>query len=119
MKNNYQTPENHPNTTLNVLTGLLVGGLAGAITTLLLAPQSGVKTRMLIQEKSIELRDQTLEMVDGVIAQVRADGKQLTSEGRQKAKELIHQGQELVIEQLEHVTEAVRAGESENSTRTI
>ena len=39
------------------LVGFVVGGLAGAVTALLLAPQSGEETRTVIKEKAIELRD--------------------------------------------------------------
>lgn len=95
---------------LGVLTGLVLGSLAGAAAMLLLAPQSGEKTRLLIQEKGIELRDQTTEMLDGVMAQVRHDGKQITVEGRQKAKQLLQQGQALVAEQLGNVSDAAMAG---------
>jgi gas vesicle protein len=95
---------------LGVLVGLVMGSLAGAAAMLLLAPQSGEKTRMLIQEKGIELRDQTSGMLDDVMAQVRTDGKKLSQEGRDKAKELFTQGQALVVEQLEHVSDAANAG---------
>jgi gas vesicle protein len=105
-----QNQESDNNNVLGVLLGVLVGGLAGAITMLLLAPQSGEKTRMLIQEKGIELRDQTTGMLDEVMAQVRTDGKKLTQDGRDKAKELYTQGQALVVEQLEHVSDAANAG---------
>lgn len=110
MNNEYQEVEHHNNNILGVLGGVLVGGLAGALTMLLLAPQSGAKTRMLIQAKGIELRDQTTGMIDDAIAQVRSDTKKLTKDGRKKAKELMHQGQGLVIEQLEHVSDAAKAG---------
>jgi gas vesicle protein len=95
---------------LGVITGLVMGSLAGAAAMLLLAPQSGEKTRLLIQEKGIELRDQTSDMLDEVMAQVRHDGKQITVEGRNKAKQLLQQGQTLVAEQLDHVSDAAAAG---------
>jgi gas vesicle protein len=81
MVNENQVPEYHHNNILGVLAGLLIGGLAGAVTVLLLAPQSGVDTRMQIREG-----------------------------GREKFKELKQHGQELVVEQLEHVSEAALAG---------
>ena len=62
----------------NVLLGMLIGGLAGAVAMLLLAPQSGEDTRMQIQEKGIELRDRTTEMVEDVVAQVRLDMNKFT-----------------------------------------
>jgi gas vesicle protein len=105
-----QEPEYHNNNVVGVLAGLLVGGLAGAVTMLLLAPQSGEKTRMQIQEKSIELRDRTSGMMEDVISQVRMDGSNITMSGRQKAQELLQHGQALVVEQLDHVSEAAQAG---------
>jgi len=98
------------NNILGVLVSLLMGGLAGAVTMLLMAPQSGEKTRKQIQEKSIELRDRTTEMLEDGLAQARLDGKKITRDGRRKAKELLHHGQELVSEQLEHVSDVVKAG---------
>ena len=44
--------------------GLLVGVLSGAIAALLLAPQSGEETRLMIKDKSIELRDKAQETAE-------------------------------------------------------
>jgi gas vesicle protein len=46
------------------LAGLLLGGLAGGITALLFAPQSGEETRTIIRDKAIELRDQANETME-------------------------------------------------------
>jgi gas vesicle protein len=100
----------HHNNTLSVFVGLLVGGLAGAVTMLLLAPQSGRDTRIQIQKKGIELRDRTTEIVEDAMAQVRSSRDRLSTSGREKLKELKHQGQELVVEQLDHVSEVAQAG---------
>jgi gas vesicle protein len=94
----------------NVLLGTLIGGLAGAVAMLLLAPQSGEDTRMHIQKKGIELRNLTTEMVEDTVAQVRSNANKVTIGGREKMKELKQQGQELVVEQLDHVSEAAQAG---------
>jgi gas vesicle protein len=61
----------HTNTMLNVLAGMLIGGLAGAVAMLLLAPKSGKDTRRHIQKKGIELRDRTTGIVEDTLAQVR------------------------------------------------
>ena len=53
MINENQEYRHTSNNTLNVLVGMLVGGLAGAVTMLLMAPQSGKRTRAQIQEKGI------------------------------------------------------------------
>ena len=46
------------------LIGFIVGGVAGAVAALLLAPQSGEETRTLLRDKSIELRDMAAEQAD-------------------------------------------------------
>jgi gas vesicle protein len=77
MINENQEYKYHTNP-LNLLVGMLVGSLVGAVTMLLLAPQSGKKTRMQIQEKGIELRDQTTELVEDTLAQVRSKANEIT-----------------------------------------
>jgi gas vesicle protein len=103
----YKYPTNN---ILNVLVGMLVGGLAGAVTMLLLAPQSGKDTRTQIRNKSVELRDRTNEIVEDTLAQVRSSVDKITLDGREKLNELKQHGQELAVEQLEHVSEAAKAG---------
>lgn len=94
---------------LGVLAGMLVGGLTGAVTMLLMAPQSGKETRMQIQEKAIELRDRTNVLVEDTMAQVRSSTNKITVVGREKLNELKEQGQGLAIEQLDHVSDAALA----------
>lgn len=96
----YQDPTNN---TLDVLGGMLIGALAGAVTMLLLAPQSGKDTRRQIQEKGTELRDRTTEMVENTIAQVRTNANKVTMS-------VEDYGQKLAVEQLENVSEAAQAG---------
>jgi gas vesicle protein len=95
---------------LNVVVGMLIGGLVGAVTMLLLAPQSGKETRNQIQQKSIELRDRTSEIVEDTMAQIRSSVDKISLDGREKIKELKQYGQELAVEQLDHVSEAAQAG---------
>lgn len=110
MNNENQEYRYLANNVLGVLAGILIGGLAGAVTMLLLAPQSGRDTRRQIKEKSIELRDRTTEMVEDTIAQVRSNANKIATSGREKIKELKQHGQEMAVEQLEHVSEAAQAG---------
>lgn len=109
MINENQELKYHSNI-FGIAVGMLVGALAGAVTMLLLAPQSGKDTRLQIREKGIELRDRTAEMVEETMAQVRLNANKITAGGREKIKELKKQGQELVVEQLDHVSEAAQAG---------
>ena len=96
----YKYPTNN---TLSVLVGMLIGGLAGAATMLLLAPQSGKDTRTQIQNKAIELRDRTTEMVTETIAQVRTNANKLTMDLKDRS-------QALAVEQLDNVSAAAQAG---------
>lgn len=100
----------HNNNVFGVFMGLLVGGLAGAVTMLLLAPQSGKDTRLQIQKKGIQLRDQTSKMLEEMMSQVRSSAGKISVGGRKKAEELLQQGQALVVEQLDHVSEAAQTG---------
>jgi gas vesicle protein len=106
-----QKLEKH-NNALSILASLVIGGLAGALTMLLLAPQSGEETRIQLQKKGIELRDLTTTMVGDTMAQVRLNTNRITMNGREKFKELKHQGQELAVEQLDHIMAAAEAGKA-------
>jgi len=96
--------------TLSVLTGLVVGGLVGAGTMLLLAPQPGEKTRAELKEGVSELRNRTAETVNDTLTQVKSKANHIKAEVQIKAKDLGHQGQDLLVKQLDHVTQAAEAG---------
>ena len=81
------------------LVGLLLGGMAGAMAMLLLAPQSGEKTRTQIQQKSIELRDRAVKNVEDAVAQTRTKARQITADVREKADKLEQRGQDAIDEQ--------------------
>ncbi len=69
------------------LVGFIVGGLTGAVVSLLFAPQSGEETRALIKDKSIELRDKASVTAEQAIAKAEA----AAAEARARADELAHQ----------------------------
>jgi gas vesicle protein len=93
----------------NVFLGMLVGGLAGAATMLLLAPQSGKRTRDQIKMKGIELRNQAAEGMKNTMAQVRSETQTVTDGVREKAGELKHLGQDQIVKQLDSASAAVKA----------
>ena len=97
----------HPAT---FLAGLLVGGLASAVTMLLFAPQSGKETRHQIQQKVLELRDRTTATMEGAVAQVRTKADQIKTDVSDKAKELKQQGQDVLVEGLDRVSAAAKSG---------
>ena len=98
--------------TMYFFAGLLVGGLAGATVSLLMAPRSGQETRDQIQHKGIELRDEVTETADNAVAQVRRKSQQVSTEVREKVGELKQRGQKLMDEQREHFS-TVLTGEND------
>ena len=97
---------------LRLLIGLLVGGLAGVVTMLLFAPQSGKQTRDQIEGATIELRDRTTRNVKKAVAQVRSGTDKLTTEVQDKADELKQLGQDKLVEQLDKVSAALDTGKT-------
>lgn len=69
------------------LVGFIVGGLTGAVVSLLFAPQSGEETRALIRDKSIELRDRAADTAEEALARAEA----AAAEARVRAEELARQ----------------------------
>ena len=69
------------------LVGFIVGGLTGAVVSLLFAPQSGEETRALIKDKSIELRDKAQVSAEEAIARAES----ATAEARARADDLARQ----------------------------
>lgn len=90
-----------------VLSGLLIGGLIGAGTALLFAPQAGEQTRAAIQHKTIELRDRTTEGVKGAVSQVTNKTRQVASNVLGRGQEVVQQGRDALENQLDEVTHTV------------
>jgi len=65
------------------LIGFVVGGVAGAVAALLLAPQSGEETRALIKDKSIELRDKAAEQAEVVASKANEFADQAKTRGKE------------------------------------
>jgi gas vesicle protein len=65
------------------LIGFVVGGVAGAVAALLLAPQSGEETRALIKDKSIELRDKAADQAEAVASKANEFADQAKLRGRE------------------------------------
>ena len=84
--------------------GLMVGGLAGAAVSLLMAPRSGQDTRDLILQKGIQLQDMATETADTAVSQVRRKSKQVSTEVGEKVEELKQRGEKLIDEQRDHLS---------------
>lgn len=88
------------------LVGFIVGGLTGAIASLLLAPQSGEETRTYLKEKAIELGDRATETAEQTYAEAEAAAneaiaraQELLKTAQARAAELSRQGQVVLEEQ--------------------
>ena|SRR5512133_3301095 len=77
------------------LVGFVVGGLAGAVTALLLAPQSGEETRTVIKEKAIELKDVAADSY----TEAYGAAEEFVKTTKDKAVELGQKGQVVLEEQ--------------------
>jgi gas vesicle protein len=65
------------------LIGFVIGGVAGAVAALLLAPQSGEETRAIIKDKSIELRDKAAEQAELVASKANEFADQAKTRGQE------------------------------------
>ncbi len=93
-----------------MLLGSLLGALIGALVMLLLAPQSGVKTRKQIQRKSRDMRLKTTDAVDDTVDQVRGKAHDITSGIHDQAEALQQRGVDRVNDQKERWMPVFEAG---------
>ncbi len=110
MNDHMQAHEDDGNNAGGFLAGLLIGGMAGAGAMLLLAPQSGKRTRTKIQHQGVELRDQAVETLEDTVAQARVKARQITADVREQAEELQQRGQNLLDEKKEQLFTVVKDG---------
>lgn len=99
------------------MSGLLLGGIAGAVTALLLAPQSGEETRKVIIDKSLELKDKAVETVEEARQQAekaaedaRLAAQEYTQKAQEQAKKLQEQGRVILEEQKQKLTKVTKGG---------
>jgi len=92
------------------LGGLLLGGLAGAGAMLLLAPQSGKKTRTQIRRKGRDLRVHTADAIEDGVEQVRDKAHQVTTGIHEQAEWLQQRGQDVIDQGKERFSVVVEAG---------
>lgn len=78
------------------LISLVMGSIIGAGVALLMAPQSGDKTRALIKDKSNELRDKALETAENTRDRAGKTLGDISQTTRERANELMKRGQNLV-----------------------
>ena len=93
------------------LIGFIVGGLTGAVSALLLAPQSGEETRTFIKEKAVEISDKAAETVEDsyekaeiAAEEARKRFEELAQATKKRAEEIQSRGQVILEEQKEKLS---------------
>jgi gas vesicle protein len=84
MENTIRTNGTEPYDSVGFLTGLLIGGLVGFGATILFAPQSGIKTRDQLKQKSAELQNRTVDTFDDLVVLSHFDNRKILSGTRDK-----------------------------------
>jgi gas vesicle protein len=105
--------KNDSHDAMGFLAGVFLGGLAGAVTMLLLAPKSGEETRAQIRQTGIELRDQATEAVEAATQQVRLKASQVTTGIHDKVDKLQEYAQGVLDAYSEHDSPVVEATKPE------
>jgi gas vesicle protein len=82
MDNILRTKKADTHDSISLLIGLFIGALAGLGMMMLLAPQSGKKTRAQLRQKSTELQDRAVCTFDGLVALSRFDNRKFLARVR-------------------------------------
>ena len=95
---------------IGMLIGMLAGGLVGAVSMLLLAPQSGQRTRAKLRRQSDELREQMADSMGDAMEQAGDKAHRITHDVRKQAEKLEHRGQVMFEGQMDNLSTMVEAG---------
>jgi gas vesicle protein len=87
--------EHYGHTIRGFIAGVLIGGLAGAGTMLLMAPQSGLRTRTQIRKTGMALRDQAMDGVEDAMDQARTTTQQITANVHKQADKMQEQAEKI------------------------
>ena len=111
--------EHYGHTLRGFMAGALVGALAGAGAMLLMAPQSGLRTRTQIRKTGLTLRDQAVDGVEGALDQARETSHTLAANVhkqadkiQQQADKMQQRGQHALDVQKERWAPVVEAGKN-------
>jgi len=116
--NDFEMPEVSPMVGM-FAAGLLIGALAGAVGMLLMAPQSGERTRKQIRRRAMALRDQASENAEDAVDKAEEsldEALKRVRKLRKSAKDRVDSAQQIsqdvVGQQVGRVKAAVDAGKS-------
>jgi gas vesicle protein len=93
---------------LSMIAVFAVGGLVGAGTMLLMAPQSGEKTREVIRKKSVEFKDQAVTSAEETRHRAGDRLEDITSQTKDRMSSLKDRGQKELDAQRTNLKKKVR-----------
>ncbi len=97
---------------IGLLAGFIFGGLAGAGIMLLLAPQSGKRTRAKLQRESMKLRHQATESIEDALADVGDKAHEYTDGLQKEVGKAERSGRKILDEQKDNFSAIVKAGKN-------
>lgn len=97
---------------IGLLSGAIFGGLTGAATMLLLAPQSGKRTRAKLQRQSVKLRNQATDSIEDALANVSDKAHAYTDDLQKEVGKVERRGQAILDDQKDNLAAVVKAGKN-------
>lgn len=92
--------------------GVLLGSVAGAGVMLLVAPQSGKKTRKQLRRKGQKARKQTAKTVKHKVEQVQDKANQVSTSIHEQVEDVQERAQDVIDDQKDRWGPAVEAGKT-------
>ena len=101
---------NGQNNGLAMIFAFFTGFLAGAVLSLLYAPNSGKETREKIRDTSVDAKNRTVELAQQASESAKENVQNLVEQGKENVQELVTQGKERLHGAGEQVKSAVETG---------
>ncbi len=101
---------NGQNNGLAMIFAFFTGFLAGAVISLLYAPNPGKDTRKKIRDSSVEAKNRTVELAHQASESAKENVQNLVEQGRENVQDLVTQGKERLHDASEQVKGAVDTG---------
>ena len=98
------------NNGLGMIFAFFTGFMAGAVISLLYAPNSGRETRQKIRDKSVEARDRTVELAHQASDNARQSAQNLMEQSRESVQGIVDTSKERLQEAGDQVKSAMEAG---------
>jgi gas vesicle protein len=95
--------------TFSFVSFFAIGSIVGAGIALLMAPQSGERTRSFIRNKGEEWKGKAIEVAEGSRKQIEQTVEDLTSQTKDRLSTLKDKGQQIAEDQKERLQEGLRA----------